>query len=59
MTATIEEMKVVLKTGCYRDFHINIPKDLPNYLTEASGYLDSLKKYYGTCDAGIKDTKKL
>ncbi|SLM30688.1 hypothetical protein MTBBW1_2380012 [Desulfamplus magnetovallimortis] len=24
MTATIEEMKVVLKTACYRDFHIKL-----------------------------------
>ncbi|SLM32101.1 hypothetical protein MTBBW1_60001 [Desulfamplus magnetovallimortis] len=27
MTATIEEMKVVLKTACYRDFHIKLKVD--------------------------------
>ncbi|SLM29467.1 hypothetical protein MTBBW1_180030 [Desulfamplus magnetovallimortis] len=27
MTATIEEMKVILKTGCYRDFHITAMAD--------------------------------
>ncbi|SLM29928.1 hypothetical protein MTBBW1_2030018 [Desulfamplus magnetovallimortis] len=26
--ATIEEMKVVLKTGCYRDFHIKYEEEL-------------------------------